>query len=149
MVAEMLEALDIHRGHRFLEVGAGSGYALALSAGMGATVYGIERVAELAETIPGRFARLGLPPPFVKTGDGSAGLPEASPFDRILVSAACPLAPPPLLEQLAEGGVLVAPVGGRYEQLLHRVEKRGGRLFTTVFTACVFVPLIGEHGYAE
>ena len=149
MVAEMLEALDIHRGHRFLEVGAGSGYALALAAALGARVCGIERIAALAETIPARFASLGLEPPFIKVGDGSGGLPESAPFDRILVSAACPLVPPPLLEQLAEGGVLVAPVGNRHEQLLRRVERRAGLLLSSVSTPCVFVPLIGKHGYEE
>ncbi len=148
MVAEMLEVLDIHMGHTFLEVGSGSGYALALAAALGAKAHGIERIAELAETIAGRFAKIGFSPPAIKVGDGSGGWPEEAPFERILVSAACPEVPSPLLGQLSEGGVLVAPVGERGVQLLHRAEKRGGRVITSVSTPCVFVPLIGEHGYS-
>ena len=149
MVAEMLEALDLHAGQTLLEVGAGSGYVLALAAAMGAEVYGIERIAELAAAIPARFEILGLPKPSLLIGDGSLGWPGRAPFDRIIVSAACPEPPPALTEQLADGGVLVVPSGGRRLQRLHRVQKSGGRITTEVSTACVFVPLIGRSGFAE
>lgn len=149
MVAEMVEALGLRRGQKLLEVGAGSGYVLALAAAMGATVYGIERIEELAASIPARFDLIGIPRPSLRIGDGSLGWPDASPFDRIIVSAACPEPPPALIEQLSDGGVLVVPAGGRHLQRLYRIQKRGGTTITAVSTPCVFVPLIGKNGFAE
>ncbi len=148
MVADMLEALDLHRGQRLLEVGAGSGYALALAAALGATAYGVERIPELARAIPGRFAALGLPEPRLRVADGTLGWPDQAPFARILVSAACPKIPPPLLDQLDEEGVLVAPVGDAGGQVLHRVARRGGGFRTDAGIPCIFVPLRGRYGFA-
>jgi len=148
MVAEMLEALEVHRGQRALEVGAGSGYALALIAALGATVFGVERIAGLLGPVPDRFRALGLPSPALRCADGAEGWPAEAPFDRILVSAACPAVPEPLLDQLAPGGTLAAPVGDRGLQHL-TVVHRGPRGFETRrSTACVFVPLLGPLGFS-
>ncbi len=149
MVAEMLESIGLRPGQKLLEVGAGSGYLLALAAAMGARVYGIERIEELAAQIPARFNLLGLPPPLLRIGDGSLGWPDCSPFDRIVVSAACPKPPPALIGQLSDGGVLVVPAGGRRLQRLHRIQMLGGTASIQVSTHCVFVPLIGAGGYEE
>lgn len=148
MVAEMLEALEVHRDQRVLEVGAGSGYALALLTALGARPFGVERLPELAAAIPARLRALGLREPAVRAGDGGQGWPEEAPFDAILVSAACPSLPPPLLAQLATGGRLVAPVGDRRLQYLTvaRRTPRGTEVHRS--TACVFVPLLGPLGFA-
>lgn len=147
MVADMLEALQVHRGLRVLEVGAGSGYALALLAALGAEVFGVDRIPELLGPVPGRFAALRLAPPRLLCADGARGWPEEAPFDRILVSAACPEVPAPLLEQLAAGGRLAAPVGDRSTQRLMVLRRSGGGFESVGSTPCVFVPLRGPYGF--
>jgi protein-L-isoaspartate(D-aspartate) O-methyltransferase len=85
----------------------------------------------------------------VLVGDGSRGLPPEAPFDRVFVTAAAPAVPPPLVEQLREGGRLLIPVGSRHFQRLLLVERRGGRTFEGDLGGCVFVPLLGAHGFRE
>ncbi len=150
MAALMLDALQVRRGMKVLEIGSGSGYVLALLLAMGAKPLGIEWYEELAAAIPGRLREAGLSPCPVRCGDGSAGWPEGAPFDRIVVSAACPLVPPPLLQQLAAGGILVAPVdvpGGR-AQVLERITLTASGPRRERMGGCVFVPLLGAYGNA-
>jgi protein-L-isoaspartate(D-aspartate) O-methyltransferase len=147
MVATMLEALRLRPGMKVLEVGAGSGYALALLLAMGTRPFGVEWVPDLAAAIPARLRAAGFEPPPVRVGDGGLGCPEESPFDRILVSAACPEVPPPLLAQLTPDGVLVAPVGTLHGQGLMRVSRGPAGLRSEDLGGCVFVPLHGTYGF--
>lgn len=146
MVGIMLDLLDVHRGMKVLEVGAGSGYVLALLRAMGARPYGIEWHRTLAEAIPLNFRRAGLVEVPVRAGDGGLGWPEEAPFDRVLISAACPDVPKPLLEQLAPGGALLAPVNEGFGQVVVRLVKTACGFEEAYFDRCVFVPLLGRYG---
>jgi len=130
-----------------LEVGTGSGYQAAVLSRIGANVVTIERDATLAAEARQRLAELGYKDVRVELGDGSAGWPDDAPYDGILVAAACPEAPEPLLAELADGGRLVAPVGRRDLQELTVIRRVGQRLETEVLEPCVFVPLIGRFGF--
>ncbi len=159
IVARMTEALHLgpaptqgatgaeSTGPRVLEIGTGSGYQAAILAQMGARVVTIERDARLASEARERLAALGYADVTVELGDGSEGWPPAAPYDAILVAAACPEAPEPLLAELADGGRLVAPVGSRDIQELTVIRRVGQRLETEVLEPCVFVPLIGQFGF--
>lgn len=144
IVALMTEAAAVRPGDRILEVGTGSGYQAAVLAYLGAQVYTMERNPELAEEARRRLARLGEGRAVeVLVGDGTFGYPEAAPYDAIFVTAASPRVPEALLEQLADGGRLVMPVGGRQEQELQLLVKAGGRTVVRNLTPCQFVPLVG------
>ena len=143
IVAIMLEYLALQPSHKVLEIGTGSGYQTALLAEIAARVYSIERQASLAESAKETLARLGYFNVVVITGDGTEGLPEASPFDAIIVSAAAPEAPPALFEQLSEGGRMVIPVGGYESQELQLVRKENGQRLIDRLEGCRFVPLLG------
>jgi len=147
MVAMMLELLACRPEHRVLEVGAGSGYQAALLGELAAEVYAIEIVETLAERARRVLSRLGYDNVSIVVGDGTLGYAEAAPYDRIIVAAAAPAVPPPLAEQLAEGGRLVAPVGSRGVQTCIVADKEDGELHVEKSIGCVFVPLIGEHGW--
>ncbi len=149
MVAAMTEALAVTPEAKVLDVGTGSGYQAAVLAELCREVWGVERLPHLAETAARRLAGLGYQNVHVVTGDGTLGLPEHAPFDRILGAAALPAIPPPWVEQLAEGGVIVAPVGERYQQMLTIARKEGGRLRTRHELPCVFVPMIGRWGFSD
>ena len=149
MVAIMLDLLGVRRGMKVLEVGAGSGYVLALLRAMGARPFGVDWHASLAGAIRGNLLRAGIPEVPVRTGDGALGGPEEAPFDRILVSAACPDIPPPLLQQLAPGGVLLAPVNEGFGQVVARIRKGPEGPLEEYFDRCVFVPLLGRYGVQE
>lgn len=143
MIALMLEQLQCAPRHRVLEVGSGSGYVLALLAKLGCEVFGIERHPELAARARETLRQLGVTGVVVHDGDGSAGCPEHAPYDRILISAAAPAIPEPLLAELAEGGRLVMPVGGTDSQILVRCERDDkGTLHYRAGARCVFVPLL-------
>ena len=143
IVAIMLEYLALQPSHKVLEVGTGSGYQTALLAEIAARVYSIERQASLAESAKETLVRLGYFNVVVVTGDGTEGLPEASPFDAVIVSAAAPEVPPALFEQLSESGRLVIPVG-RYEaQELQLIRKENGQCLIDRLEGCRFVPLLG------
>ncbi len=159
MVALMTELLDPNPGDKVLEIGTGSGYQAAILAEIVAKndplkrghVYTIERIPELAD-----FARKNLEKTSyskyvtVIVGDGTLGYPEKAPYDRIIVTAAAPDIPKPLLEQLKPGGVLVIPVGDLGLQRLLVVKKReDGSIVVKEDTYCVFVPLIGKYGWRE
>ena len=148
MVAMMSQLLDPPPGCRVLEIGTGSGYQAAVLAAMGCDVLGIERLPELAEAARGRLEALGFGARVeIRVGDGSLGAPADAPWARIIVAAAAPAVPDALTKQLADGGRLVIPVGGRWEQELILVERHGADLVTTNHGPCVFVPLLGAGGW--
>ena len=149
MVAAMAEALTLAGHERVLEVGAGSGYQAAVLSQLGAEVIAIETRPELATSAAQRLARLGYRNVTVEIGDGSAGWPSRAPYDAILVTAAAPSVPQPLLDQLAEGGRLVIPIGEGENQELLRITKREGRIAHEPLYACRFVPLVGRYGQRQ
>jgi protein-L-isoaspartate(D-aspartate) O-methyltransferase len=149
MVGIMCDVLDLHPGMKVLDVGTGSGYHAAVMAKMVGSeghIYSIERVARLAEFARHNLMAAEITNVTVVVGDGSAGLPEHAPYDRINVAGTAPDVPEPLKEQLRPGGRLVIPVGTSYQDLLlitrteegFKIEHRGG---------VVFVPLIGRYGF--
>jgi protein-L-isoaspartate(D-aspartate) O-methyltransferase len=149
MVALMTQLLDPPPGCRVLEIGTGSGYQAAVLAAMGCDVLGVERLAELADAARSRVEALALGTRVeICVGDGSLGWAVGAPWARIIVAAAAPSVPDALVAQLADGGRLVIPVGGRWEQELLLVERRGPAFTTTDHGPCVFVPLRGAGGWA-
>jgi protein-L-isoaspartate(D-aspartate) O-methyltransferase len=150
IVALTVEALQLLRTHRVLEVGTGSGYAAAVISLLAHEVHTIERVPQLAASAEERLARLGYHNVHVIHGDGSLGYPEAAPYDAIAVAAVGPRPPPALLEQLAIGGRLVMPVGPDGSQTLMRLTRTGSDAYEEESLANVrFVPLIGAQGFAS
>ncbi len=147
IVARMTELLEVQPTDRVLEIGAGSGYQAAILGCLVERVITVERIAKVAEMARRNLERLGIRNAVVVVGDGTLGYPAEQPYDAIIVTAATPEVPGPLLEQLAEGGRLVAPVGGRDYQELLKVVKRDGRLLRESHGAVMFVPLIGEFGW--
>jgi protein-L-isoaspartate(D-aspartate) O-methyltransferase len=147
IVAAMVEALELRPQDRVLEVGTGTGYEAAILAGLAVEVWTIERHAGLAEKAREILAGLGCSKVHVVHGDGSLGLAEQAPFDKILVAAAAPRIPESLVAQLADGGRLVAPVGSRSEQQVHVVRKQGREIIVTTHELCRFVPLVGAEGW--
>ncbi len=149
MVAAMTEALELTAGENVLEVGTGSGYQTAVLALLSRWVISIERHEVLAEGARERLNRLGFANITVIHGDGTLGWPEAGPYHAVLVTAGAPHVPAPLVEQLAEGGRLVIPVGGADQQDLLRLRKTAGRVSTETLNLCRFVPLVGRHGWKQ
>jgi protein-L-isoaspartate(D-aspartate) O-methyltransferase len=155
MVARMVEALQLAEqgwpwidrdAPTVLDVGLGSGYQAAVLAQLGARVIGMEREGSLAREAESRLRSLGYEVR-VLVGDGSVGLPEEAPFAGIVVAAAAPSVPGPLVEQLAEGARLVIPIGPPDGQLLTVVRRIGDTTERQTLDACVFVPLVGRFGY--
>ena len=151
IVAYMTEALSLSDADRVLEVGTGSGYAAAVLSRMVARVFTVERLPALARAAAERLARLGYDNVTVIDGDGTLGWPEFAPYDAIVVTAAAPDVPKPLMEQLAVDGRLILPVGrSTYVQSLLRVRRVGPAQFERDFLTDVrFVPLIGAFGWRE
>lgn len=149
IVAAMTAAARVKPGEKALEVGTGSGYQAAILAFLGAKVYTIERNPQLAESARARLARLGYGGVEVICGDGTEGYPPAAPYQVILVTAAAPDVPKPLLDQLDDSGRLVIPVGDLYHQDLKLVFKRGNEAAARLLDPCQFVPLIGKYGWPE
>lgn len=148
MAALMAEALALTGTDTVLEVGAGCGYAAAVLGALAARVVSIEIVPALADLARGNLRRTGRDANVtVVVGDGSAGYPEAAPFDAISVAAGAPGVPAALVEQLREGGRLAIPVGGRSDQELRVMVKRDGVAVWRVATQCRFVPLRGGEGW--
>jgi protein-L-isoaspartate(D-aspartate) O-methyltransferase len=149
MIAAMVQAAQIKAEDRVLEIGAGSGYQTAVLAEMASQVFAVERYASLAEAAQKILDRLGYRNAKIVTGDGSLGLPEAAPFDAIIVSAAAPRIPQALIDQLAIGGRLLIPVGEADQQVLQLVQRNAdGTTTVRTLEGCRFVPLIGEQGFA-
>lgn len=149
MVAIMTELLELTGNEKVLEVGTGSGYQAAILGELAKEVYTIERIEKLAFEAERRLLELGYKNIYVFIGDGSKGLPEKSPFDRIIVTAASPEIPKCLKEQLGDSGIIVVPVGQRFSQMLVKGKKVKGVIREEFHTPCIFVPLIGEYGWKE
>jgi protein-L-isoaspartate(D-aspartate) O-methyltransferase len=145
--ARSLEALRLTGRERVLEVGAGSGYQTALLSALAGNVIAVERVTSLAEGARATLQALGLRNVSVVVGDGTLGWRSLAPFDCIVVAAASPQIPTPLVEQLAPGGRMVIPLGDREEQILMLVENAVDRLRETPLSDVRFVPLLGEFGF--
>ena len=143
MVALMTQSLDLARAHRVLEIGTGSGYQTAMLADLAGEVYTIEIHEPLLGRARETLERLGYGNVHWRVGNGREGWPEAAPFDRIVCAAAAHEPPRAWLDQLADPGVLLVPVGGFGGQVLLRVEKCEGRLAHQEFCPCRFVPLVG------
>jgi protein-L-isoaspartate(D-aspartate) O-methyltransferase len=149
IVAAMSAALHLQPGDRVLEIGTGCGYHAAVLSRLAKEIFTIERRPELASSASAKLARLGYSNAHVHCGDGTLGLPELAPFDAVLVAAAAPAVPKPLLAQLAEGGRIILPVGDAEHQELQLIEKRGDTFPTKMLEGCRFVPLLGYHGWQE
>lgn len=147
IVAAMVEKLELRPGDRVLEIGTGTGYEAAVLGELASQIWTIERHAELAEKARSILQTLGYGNVHVVHGDGSLGLPEYAPFDKIVVAAGAPRVPETLVQQLADGGRMVLPVGTRHEQQLQVVRKVGDQLSIVPHDLCRFVPLLGEQGW--
>ncbi|HVR01470.1 MAG TPA: protein-L-isoaspartate(D-aspartate) O-methyltransferase [Polyangia bacterium] len=146
MVARATELAEPREGDRALEVGAGCGYQAAVLARLCAEVFAVEIVPGLASQARATLAALDVRNVTVDSFDGSAGWPEHAPYDVIIVSAGAPRVPPLLVDQLADGGRLVVPVGPREEQILAVVRRNGDRYETREDTRCRYVDLLGRFG---
>ena len=147
MVAMMTELLELKSDEKVLEIGTGSGYQTAILASLCAKVYSIERIAELTKRARTTLDSLGFQNVNLMVGDGSIGWPDYSPYDGIIVTAGAPEIPNALIEQLAENGRLVIPVGDEFSQVLNLVRKHKGRIYRKEFFGCTFVPLVGKGGW--
>lgn len=149
IVAAMTAALRLQGDERVLEIGTGFGYQAAVLACLAREVFSVEFRAELATEAAERLARLDFKNVHVHCGDGTLGLPEFAPYDAILVAAAAPSVPAPLLAQLAEGGRMIVPVGDVENQDLRLIERSHDTFRTIMLEPCRFVPLLGAHGWKD
>ncbi|MBI5648744.1 MAG: protein-L-isoaspartate(D-aspartate) O-methyltransferase [Ignavibacteriae bacterium] len=145
-VAFMTQLLEIRAGDKVLEIGTGSGYQAAVLAAMGARVFTIERHFDLLEDARRLFDSMRYSIAS-KTGDGTVGWSEFAPYNKIIVTAGAPDVPPSLVKQLADGGILVVPVGDQSTQTMVRVEKRGDKVSAQQYQGFKFVPLLGKEGW--
>jgi protein-L-isoaspartate(D-aspartate) O-methyltransferase len=144
MVALMTSLLGVHPGQRVLEVGTGSGYQAAVLSRLGVEVYTIEIIAPLGRRAQSTLAELGYHNVHTRIGDGYKGWPDAAPFDAIVVTAAPPRIPDPLVTQLKTGGKMVIPVGDTLQDLLVLTKRADGGFDTTKVMPVLFVPMTGE-----
>jgi protein-L-isoaspartate(D-aspartate) O-methyltransferase len=149
MVAWMTELLEVTGNSRILEIGTGSGYQAAILCELGKDIFSIEKQTGLAHAAEERLHSLGYRNIQIKVADGTLGWPEEAPFDGIMVTAGSPSVPQPLLEQLAEGGGLVVPVGPSGIQMLNVIKRNGNEFQTSEEGTCVFVPLVGKFGWSR
>jgi protein-L-isoaspartate(D-aspartate) O-methyltransferase len=153
MVGIMLKELMVKKGMKVLEIGTGSGWQTALLAflvGEKGKVYSIERIQDLASKAEERIKNLGIKNVEIKIGDGTLGMKENAPFDRIIVSASAPEIPKPLIEQLANEGKMLIPIGSGYWQELILVQKdKNEKISTSPLFPVMFVPLVGKFAYPE
>jgi protein-L-isoaspartate(D-aspartate) O-methyltransferase len=149
IVALMTQHLSLNRRCEVLELGTGSGYQTAILAKLVKQVYTIERYNQLSESAQAVLGRLDIDNVQYYVGDGSCGWPEPKQFDRIMITAAVPHVPEPIVEQLCEDGLIVAPIGGELSQNLVVCRKTKGRLQSNYVCGCRFVKLIGKHAFDE
>jgi len=149
IVAEMTQLLELSGTEKVLEIGTGSGYQTAILSRLSMEVVTIERVTSLSDGARKILGELGITNVVFRVGDGTLGSPDDAPFDRVIVTAASPDVPAPLFEQLVEGGVMVIPIGGRWEQELCVVRKESGTLRKEMMGGCRFVPLLGRWGFED
>jgi protein-L-isoaspartate(D-aspartate) O-methyltransferase len=149
IVALMTEALELTGSEKTLELGTGSGYQAAILAELSARLYTIERIQPLLEKARKVLEGLGYHNVEYKVYNGTMGWEEHQPYDAVMVTAGAPKIPQPLIDQLADRGRLIIPVGNRYSQELIRVTRKGGQLVEKSFGGCRFVSLMGEHGWKE
>ncbi len=149
VVALMLEELSPQPGDRVLDVGAGSGYQTAILAGLASEVFAVERIEELADLARSNLEKMGIENATILTGDGTLGWPDKAPFDKIICGAAAPDIPQAWLEQLADGGKIVAPVGSVYCQRIAVIQRCGEQFKRYEMGDVRFVKLIGEQGWDE
>jgi protein-L-isoaspartate(D-aspartate) O-methyltransferase len=147
IVALMTELLDVASDQRVLDIGTGSGYQAAILGELAAEVHSIERHPDLAHLAEERLQALGYENVNVHIGDGTQGFPPCAPYDRIIVAAAAPSVPDALLEQLADGGRLIIPVGKRFAQQLEIWKRQGEKFKKSTDISVIFVPLIGSGGW--
>lgn len=148
IVAYMTDLLDLTPSCRVLEVGTGSGYQTAILSRLCEHVFSVERIQELHDQAADVLASLNTENATLLVADGSTGLPQHAPYDRIMVTAATPRVPEPLVDQLADNGRMVLPVGGKSEQTIVCVDRREGKVTETRWIACRFVKLIGKQGWS-
>ena len=144
IVSQMTQALDPQPGDKVLEIGTGSGYQAAVLSPLVKEVYTIEIVESLGKSAEARLKRLGYKNVHVKVGDGYQGWPQHAPFDKIIVTCSPEKAPQPLVDQLADGGLMIVPVGERYSQTLYMLRKKGGKLESLALLPTLFVPMTGK-----
>lgn len=149
IVALMTQLLHLKGGEKVLEIGTGSGYQAAVLAYLAQEVHTVERYEELAGRATRILSDLGITNVYIHIGDGSLGWPPNAPYQAILVTAAAPHPPPPLLDQLADGGRMVIPVGGLSGQYLECWERQGGDYTHEAITPVAFVPLRGQYGWED
>ncbi|MGA2120851.1 MAG: protein-L-isoaspartate(D-aspartate) O-methyltransferase [Methanoregula sp.] len=149
IVALMTELLDPRPEDRVLEIGAGSGYQAAILSMLVRYVTTIERIPAVADLARENLAKIGLKNISIIVGDGTRGYPENAPYDGIMITAATPEIPKPLIDQLTFGGILVAPVGGREIQELITLTRNENGMVCSSHGGVRFVPLIGEHGWDD
>jgi len=143
----MMEALELKKKDKVLEIGAGSGYQAALLSLLCKKVYTVENLETLVDYAIKNLEKMKIKNVEVILGDGSSGYKKASPYDKIIVTAACPVIPLPLIEQLKEKGIIVAPVGNPYSCEMIKGRKINGKLKTESLGYFSFVPLKGKYGY--
>ncbi|MBP6920805.1 MAG: protein-L-isoaspartate(D-aspartate) O-methyltransferase [Candidatus Omnitrophica bacterium] len=146
IVALMTETLALTGAEKVLEIGTGSGYQTAILAELAQSIYSIERIPELADNARNLLDALGYRNIHIKNADGTLGWPQEAPFDRIIITAAAPEIPGPLVDQLAEGGRLVYPQGQYFQQELTVAHKEKNAIRIERMCGCAFVPLIGKYG---
>ncbi|OGK97478.1 MAG: protein-L-isoaspartate O-methyltransferase [Candidatus Rokubacteria bacterium RIFCSPHIGHO2_12_FULL_73_22] len=147
IVGLMTALLELEGGEKVLEIGTGSGYQTAVLAELARRVCSIERLPRLAERARALLEELGYTNVWIRVGSGTLGWPDEAPFDRILVTAGGPAVPPPLFQQLAEGGRMVVPLGDEVNQRLTLVEKVRGEMRTRSHGECKFVKLVGKYAW--
>jgi len=149
-VVVMTEALDVKKGQKILEIGTGSGWQAAILAklvGENGSVYTVEIVPELIDFAKDNLKKVGIENVKIIKGDGSLGLKEYAPYDRIIVTAACPDIPEPLIKQLKINGLLVIPIGNLFIQEMYIIKKLRGKIEKESIGSFMFVPLVGRYGF--